>query len=216
MTEEDFEARRGWEVATLDGATFGDEWRNYEVQYIGWSLEWKPLPAAWYILNGYATGIKTPEPPDRPLLLCGVHVHYKRSRAFAEILFPNPGVGFESLDTIQNAQECNNPTELIGVWRGFELFKHIQKQRGRKPRKYTDPIQFEKDTIQAHLSLVRKNKDNYYEQVYEYSQEWIAAEMGFRSVLGWRKRANKLGVGLDGLKEKATAAERAAQADQPN
>src|SRR4030095_12564765 len=58
-TEEDYIELTGWYEAWLDGASFGDDWQQYRVQYLGWQLDWqsKPLPPDWYMKSAYALGI---------------------------------------------------------------------------------------------------------------------------------------------------------------
>jgi hypothetical protein len=149
--EQDRLALTGWYEPTpmLDGAVFGKRWREYQIQYLGWD-QGSTLPPDWYILNACFVDIRTPEKPDKPIMLVGVRVHYTLSEAFAEILFrgqrpddrieilkdPNGEeinlVSINTIDTIQNAEKCKTSGEITKVWRGFALFKNLLRPPGRK------------------------------------------------------------------------------------
>jgi hypothetical protein len=193
-TEEDYIELTGWYEAWLDGGTFGDDWRQYRVQYLGWQLDWQsnPLAPDWYMKNAYALGIRTPEKPDKPMLLCGVRIHHTESHAFAEILF---GAGDDSLDSIQNAQACKSPSELMLVWRGFELFKQLQKDRGPQPE-YSDGQTFIDNFIKAYVTVCLRSEQE------RCSIEDVAEQM-LLSRQHWYDYARKFGRKPAELKREA-------------
>ncbi len=92
----------------VDGAAFGDEWQEYEVQYLGWDIGQPNASAAWGSLSGLTLPSNLlPPKPNTAILICGAWIHYAHSKAFAEILFRGPRpddeveilVGLDGVDT---------------------------------------------------------------------------------------------------------------------
>jgi len=155
-TQEDYEREKhinaGWHQLEFEGSVFGPNWTDYTVVIVGWELMGSQ-PPGWYM---------PPDNPlfgnwdfigdtDRPIIFCGVRIYYKKSHAFAEILIESRG----TIDSIQNAQDCNNPAEISKVWRGFELFKYLQKCRGPRSE-YNDRETLLNCSIEAYCKVCNR------------------------------------------------------------
>lgn len=179
QTEEDFLRRSGWQELMVAGDAFGEEWSDYSVGYVGWELELslapgQSLPGGWYAHPCFR-GLHTPNDPDKALKLCAVRIYYCKSEAFAEILFQSPTEP-TTLDSIQNAQSCKSPSEIQGVWRGFGLFKELQKSRG--PQSMWNKDTFFNQSVEAYvkrcnrLELERCRKEDIAEELLMKREYW--------------------------------------------
>ena len=148
-----------WHEVTIKGSTLPKQlrrdYKDYTLVIFGWDLYNKTLTAGWYGPAGIVNfsrfndlGIPT---PNRPLHLCGARIYYKKSKAFAEMLIrghvpedrvidhkdkngtvKSRTILINSIDSIQNVQQCKTAEEIAKVWRGFNLCKDLFRPRGRE------------------------------------------------------------------------------------
>ncbi len=190
-------------VARRAADVFGEDWREYLIQYVG-----VVLPSAGEVPHSFLTILAD----GRVIQVRRVRIFHGLTRAYIDIRYaPTNKRTIRGEVSVENVQHLKTwpafQREVQPLWRGLALRGLIDKQRGRKPR-HTDARKFWEESIEVHLALFEEHKQRSpYDPLYKYSQQAIAQRMGYSTSKEWREAADRLGVDRDELKQRALDAQ---------